>query len=215
MKNFKQYLNISILVWCTLTLASQAWSAPGFELDLKELKKPSPPPVATKKKPATTVKKKQTAHVTKANKPQPQTVPSGTLAPVEPSELTLKAGEACPLAERLAVAIARSVPAETLLNGLDLRPLAAVSYGNLSVLITCGIPLAEAYTYRRLLEEHAVQLVNFRGNEQAEQVAGTLIDALALSYRLETDESSPAADLVYYFPADQERERPFRLTLQP
>jgi len=142
----------------------------------------------------------------------PQTVSPGTL---EPSELTLKIGEACPLAERIAVAVARSVPAATLLNGLDLPSVAAVTYGNLSVLITCRIPAAEAYTYSRLLGDHAVQLVNFRGNETAEQVASTLINAFALSFRLEADNFSPTGDLVYFFPADQERERPLQLTLQP
>ncbi|WP_277057120.1 hypothetical protein [Trichlorobacter lovleyi] len=212
---------LKTVVWLSALLVPiQAWAAPGFDLDLKELKKPSPPPsVARKSKPVAAAKKKASATTKRSVQPattspaaEPAVVPVALLSP---SELTLKAGEPCLLAERIAVAVARSVPAATLLNGLELHPVAAVSYGEVSALITCGISAAEAYTYGRLLEEHQVELVNIRGDETAGQTARKVIDALALPYQIETDSASKDGALTYLMPASKERQRPLRLTLQP
>lgn len=211
---------LKTVVWLSaLLMPIQVWAAPGFDLDLKELKKPSAPPaVARKSKPVVTAKKKASVPSKRSVKPAqpPAAEPAATpVAPLSPSELTLKAGDPCLLAERIAVAVARSVPAATLLNGLELHPVAAVSYGEVSVLITCGISAAEAYTYGRLLEEHQVELVNIRGNETAGQTARKVIDALALPYRIESDSESKDGTLTYLMPSSQERQRPLRLTLQP
>jgi len=211
---------LKTVVWLSALLVPiQVWAAPGFDLDLKELKKPSPPPaVAKKSKPVAAVKKKASTPTKRSGQPaQPPVTPpvEPAVASLSPSELALKAGEPCLLAERIAVAVARSVPAATLLNGLELHPVAAVSYGEVSVLITCGISAAEAYTYGRLLEEHQVELVNIRGDETAGQTARKVIDALALPYQIETDSASKDGTLTYLMPASQERQRPLRLTLQP
>jgi len=222
MQNFSTFLRLIIPIWFLLTMTSQTSAEPGFDLDLKELKKPSTPLPATSKKTVSTTTRqksipaKKQASVAKKKKPAPymQTAAAPPL-PVVPSELALKGGNACLLAERMAVAVARSIPAETVLNGLDLKPVAAVIFGNLSALITCGISDAEAYTYSRLLAGHQVQLVNIIGNETAKQVARSIIDALALSYQIEADESSRDGNLIYLIPADHERQRPLRLILQP
>ncbi len=214
---------LTILSWTLLPLAPQAWAAPGFDLDLKELKKPSSPPTATKRKPVVAAKKKQSAPVTlqpaaaTKNKPSQKTQTAAVVAPapLKPAELALKGGNACQLAERMASAVARSVPAEQLLFGLNLKPVAAVRYAQLDLLITCGIPAAEAYTFGRLLKEHHVELLNIQENETIGQVARGVLDALALSYQLETDLSAQGGELVYSFPAEEERQRPLRLILHP
>jgi hypothetical protein len=214
---------LTILSWTMLPLTPQIWAAPGFDLDLKELKKPSSPPTASKKKPVVVTKKKQIAPTTQqsavATKAKPalksQTASVVTAALLIPAELALKGGNACQLAERMATAVARSVPVEKLLFGLNLKPVAAVRYAHLDLLITCGIPAAEAYTFGRLLKEHHVELLNIQENETIRQVARGVLHALALSYQLETDLSAQGGELVYSFPAEEERQRPLRLILHP
>jgi hypothetical protein len=150
-------------------MTPQLWAAPGFELDLKELKRPSAPPSATvKKKVVAAEKKKQTApskkivQTTKKKKTVlPKLVATETAPqPVSPSELALKGGDPCQLAERMAIAVAQTVPVEGTLNGLNLKPVIAVKSGGLTTVITCGLAPAEAYTFTRLLEEHQVYLLN-------------------------------------------------------
>ncbi len=207
---------IFIISAALLLLAGQAFSEPSFELELKELKKPSIPVIKAKKKKASAQKKikpriKQvTPEVIKAEE-----VGKGSEPVIWISELTLKAGDGCQLAERMAVALAHSVPAETLLNGLDFKPVASVVYDGQGLLLVCGVPTAEVYTYNRLLAEHNVQMLNLTGTESVGQVARQVIDCLGLSFRLDFDEHSKEDELVYLFPADKERERPLRLTIQP
>ncbi len=209
-----------------LLLAQISWAAPGFDLDLKELKKPSQP--AVPKKAAPPRKKKSEAKATPKKQPvaadakpaikQPEIALTPLLQPVpEQSELTLHRGDnPCQLAERVAVALARTVPTELLLNGLDLKPVATVNHGQLDLMVTCGLQVAEAYTYSRLLEEHQVALVNIRGNETAGQIAQMIVDALALSYQHEqTDKESDDSTRSYLFPADAQRQRPLRLVVRP
>lgn len=230
MQNFTIRLTLTVLAVFVLNLSPHAEASPGFDLDLKELKKPSTPPAVTKKTPVTkTAVKKQTTSVTQpaaqpkksvsAPKPVPvtQATPVVVSAPVAPSELTLVGRTPCQLAERMAVAVARAVPAEQLLFGLNLKTIASVQYNSLSVLISCNIAPAEAYTYSRLLEAHQVQLVNIRESETIGQVARSIVDALALSYQLEKTISvkDKGESLIYLFPQDRERQRPLRLILQP
>lgn len=216
--------NVFIAMWLLVSAPAQLWATPGFELDLKELKSPSsPPPAATKKNTSgKTVTKKiqparQPTQVTKKPKTAPpqQVPPAAPVLAVAPSELALKGGDACQLAERMAVSVARSVPSETLLNGLDLKPVAAVRAAGLSALITCGIPPAEAYTFARLLEAHEIQLLNINGTETISQVGHSINDTLALSYLIEKDATDQGGELIYLYPADTERQRPLRLILQP
>jgi hypothetical protein len=209
-----------------LLLAQISWAAPGFDLDLKELKKPSQP--AAPKKAAPSKKKKSEAKATTKKQPavvdakpaikQPEIALTPLLQPVpEQSELILHRGDnPCQLAERIAVALARTVPTESLLNGLDLKPVATVNHGQLDLMVTCGLQVAEAYTYSRLLEEHQVELVNIRGDETAGQTAQKIIDALALSYQQEqVEKESDGSTRIYLFPADAQRKRPLRLVVQP
>lgn len=205
-----------------LLLAQITWAAPGFDLDLKELKKPSQP--AAPKKAAPPRKKKSEAKATPKKQPaiadakQPEIALTPLLQPVpEQSELILHRGDnPCQLAERVAVALARTVPTELLLNGLDLKPVATVNHGQLDLMVTCGLQVAEAYTYSRLLEEHQVELVNIRGDETAGQTAQKIIDALALSYQQEpAEKDSNSGTRIYLFPAEAQRQRPLRLVVQP
>ena len=209
-----------------LLLAQITWAAPGFDLDLKELKKPSQP--AAPKKAASPKKKKSEAKATTKKQPavadakhaikQPETALAPTPQPAsDQSELVLHRGDnPCQLAERIAVALARTVPTELLLNGLDLKPIATVNHGQLDLIITCRLPVAEAYTYSRLLEEHQVALVNIRGDETAGQTAQKIVDALALSYQQEhVEKEGDDSTRIYLFPADVQRQRPLRLVVQP
>ena len=206
--------------------SSAAWAAPGFDLDLKELKKPSQP--AAPKKAAPPKKRKSEARATTKktsavadSKPavkQSETALAMLPQPAsEPSELILHRGDnPCQLAERIAVALARTVPTELLLHGLDLKPVATVNHGQLDLMVTCRLPDAEAYTYSRLLSAHLVELVNIRGDETAGQTAQKIIDALALSYQQEpAEQDSNGSTRIYLFPADAQRQRPLRLIVHP
>lgn len=223
MHNRTIVLRSCMSLWFVLVLTSQAWSAPpGFDLDLKELNKPLQLPEVTKKKPVTTRKKasravKQLTPAKSGNKisASSQKESDSVLQPIAPSELALKGGNACQLAERMAAAVAQPVPTEPLLNGLNLQPVIAVRHGNLNLLLTCGLPAAEAYTYSRLLEEHQVRLINLEGNETVGQIAQGMIERLGLSCQVVLDNSSMGGELIYLFPAGQERQRALRLTLQP
>lgn len=209
-----------------LFLAQITWAAPGFDLDLKELKKPSQP--AAPKKTASPRKKKSEAKAATKKQPavadtkpaitQPEiTLTSAPQPASDQSELVLHRGDnPCQLAERVAVALARTVPTELLLNGLDLQPVATVNHGQLDLMVTCGLQVAEAYTYSRLLEEHQVELVNIRGDETAGQTAQKVINALALSYQQEhAEKEGDDSTRIYLFPADAQRQRPLRLVVQP
>ena len=141
------FLYLALVLFTT----SAVWAAPGFDLDLKELKKPSQPTVPKKtttkprkkKNEAKSTPKKQPAIVeTKPAIKQPETA---VQAVPEPSELILHRGDnPCQLAERVAVALARTVPTDSLLNGLDLKPVATVNRGQLDLMVVCGLPDAEA-----------------------------------------------------------------------
>ncbi|MDK9717711.1 MAG: hypothetical protein OEL57_07350 [Trichlorobacter sp.] len=209
-----------------LLVAQISLAAPGFDLDLKDLKKPSQP--AVPKKAAPPGKKRGEAKATQKKQPavadakpaikQPKIALNPTPQPApEQSELILHRGDnSCQLAERIAVALARTVPTELLLNGLDLKPVATVNHGQLDLMVTCGLQVAEAYTYSRLLEEHQVELVNIRGDETAGQTAQKIIDALALPYQLEhAEKETDGSTQIYLFPADAQRQRPLRLVVQP
>ncbi len=207
---------IFIISAALLLLAGSSFSEPGFELELKELKKPSIPVLKTRKNNTSSRKKKKPR--IKQMEPEvtkPEEIKKLTEPVMLVSELTLKAADICQLAERMAVALAHSVPPETLLNGLNFKPLASVVYDEQGLLVTCGMPAAEAYTYNRLLAEHEVQMLNLKGTESAEQVASEIIDCLGLSFMLDSDEHSKKDELIYLFPAGKERERPLRLTIQP
>jgi hypothetical protein len=206
---------IFIISAALLLLAGSSFSEPGFELELKELKKPSIPVLKTRKNASAKKKIKPRIKQMEPEATKPEEIKKLTEPVMFISELTLKAADICQLAERMAVALAHSVPPETLLNGLNFKRLASVVYDEQGLLVTCGMPAAEAYTYNRLLAEHEVQMLNLNGTESAEQVASEIIDCLGLSFMLDSDEHSKKDELIYLFPAGKERERPLRLTIQP
>lgn len=217
----------AVLAALLLAVPLQAWGAADFDLDLKELKRPVAPTPAKKHKPKTASKKKSVPKQAKSTaKPPaetatpvtvatPATGPSVATVNLAPAELELTGTNACQLAERMAVAVARPVPAAELLHGLDLQPVAAVRYAGLEALVVCGLSQAEAYTYGRLLAEHEVELIAISAQEQPATVARAITDALALSYQMEEDHTSQSGAVVYLFPANQERQRPLRLSIHP
>jgi hypothetical protein len=127
--------------------------------------------------------------------------------------LTLKVTAPCQLAEQLAVAVAHRVPEQELLYDLDLKPVAAVTFGGLRLLVVCNLAAAEAYTYRRLLADHGVELVTIASGTAASVVTAVIADALGISYQLQQEILN--GELSYLFPAEFERKRPLKLTIQP
>lgn len=210
------------LLFGMLAAAPSALATSGFELDLKELKRPGLPPSLQKKIPAAPDRKtppaaaKTPATVRKpAGQVSDPLQPARTFQPHDPSELTLKQGNPCRLAEQIAVAVAHAVPEHTLLFGLKLTPVAAVTFGGLQALVLCNLPEAEAYTYGRLLADHDIQLVNISADTDAAMIVARIADALGLTYRLEKEAAAPQAEQAVLFPAAFERKRPLRLTIQP
>lgn len=218
----------AVLAALLLAVPLQAWGVADFDLDLKELKRPVAPAPAKKHK-VKTASKKKSVHKQAKNtaakpplEPSPQaapappvTGPSVAVADIAPAELDLTGTNACQLAERMTVAVARPIESTKLLHGLALQPVAAVRYAGLEALVVCDLSPAEAYTYSRLLAEHEVELIAISPQEQPATVARAITDALALSYQLEEDRSSEGGAVVYLFPANQERQRPLRLSIHP
>lgn len=208
-----------LLTWLVLgpTASGSARSTAGFELDLQELKKPTVPAAAKKK--TTTPVSRTKADVTATRKTPPDTVSPPLQQRAEAfrspviSELTLKVTAPCQLAEQLAVAVAHRVPEQELLYDLDLKPVAAVTFGGLRLLVVCDLAAAEAYTYRRLLADHGVELVTIASDTAASAVTAAIADALGISYQLQQEVSG--GECTYFFPAEFERTRPLRLTIQP
>lgn len=171
---------------------------PGFDLDLKELKKPSAV-IVTPKKQTPVQKVSKTAAITKitakkaaapAKTIQP---PKKLVSPPAPIQtpvprqgieqiVILDGATACRLALLLLKAVAEPVPPAEVLQGLSLPVAAAAHLQGATALLTCGLPTAEAYTFRRLLEVDGIQLINLTGDEQAIQVVQAVAQGLGLSY---------------------------------
>ncbi len=209
-----------LLAWLVLVPATFSHAQPvtDFELDLQELKKPAVPLLLKKKTSVPTPRKKAELPAVKKpvadKKNSPLQQPRAEKSrPPALSELTLKGTDACQLAERLAVAVAHRVAVQELLYDLDLKPVAAVTFGGLRLLVVCDLKAAEAYTYRRLLDDHQVELLNITTGMSASGVAVGIADALGISYQLQQEVSG--GECTYFFPAEFERTRPLRLTIQP
>lgn len=219
MLNASPIYYLLLLIWAVLipVISSHAQSSASFDLDLKELKKPAAPMVLKKKVPEPAFRKKTEAVAIKKPAAERKT-PLQQQRVVKPqvpamSELTLKGTDACPLAERLAVAVAYRVPEQELLYDLALKPVAAVTFGGLRLLVVCDLPAAEAYTYRRLLADHEVALVAIDAGTLARLVTAEIADALGMSYQVQ--EETPKGELSYLFPAEFERKRPLKLAILP
>jgi len=195
-----------VLLLMTISLAAPALvpqevfaAPPGFELDLKELKKPPVPkkPVSAPKTP-----KKPTVAATAAKKTagikKPAPVAVTTAKPVvataspKPAadtaqQVFLDGASACPLARQLLEAVAEPVPAEELLQVISLPVAAAARYQGLTAVLVCGLPPAEVYTFRRLTMLHEAQLIHLSGDEQPAQVVQAVAQGLGLSFRHQQD----------------------------
>lgn len=191
-----------VLLLTTIPLAAPVMVAhdvcaapPGFELDLKELKKPSVPkkPTSapkTQKKPATATAvtkrpastKKSAQGVVSPTKPVVAAV-SPKPDDATPQHVFLDGTSACPLARQLLEAVAEPVPAGELRELITLPVAAAGRYQGLTAVLVCGLPPAEVYTFRRLAMMHEAQLVNLTGDEQPAQVVQAIAQGLGLSYR--------------------------------
>lgn len=213
-------LLLMLSCWSLLVLAATpTCTAAPFDLELHELNKPFTPQGEIRKKPvkAPAAAPRQRTKASKATalpKPAPKTPTVAAPPPV--AELSLKTDNSCRLAENMAAALGRAVPIESLLNGLNLHPVAAVQSENGGLLITCGLPTAEAYTYQRLLEEHNVRLMNVAETDAAGKVVQELVGHLGLACSQDTDGAATGGDLIYRCPATGALpQRPLLLILQP
>lgn len=190
---------------------------PGFELDLKELKKPSSTLIAPKKQtaapkkaqPQPTVKvparNPKTVHQAK-QPPKTQPAPQVTTTPHEPVEqvVLLDGATPCQLARLLLEAVAKPVPVAEALQGIAAPATAAGRHHGATAVLACGMPPAESYTFRRLLEADGIQLISLTGTEQPAQVVQAVALGLGLSYRQQHD--SPLSYLT-----NDHQGRPIRL----
>lgn len=215
-----------------LLLNSVCQAESGFELPLKELKKPSLPSSARKQKPAApketakpatepakivkpdaeTVRKKAAAKPPESKKStMPVKAASSAsaegFAPVE--DLILKPGLPCWFAGQTAGAIAISAP-ELLDKEYNLAPVAVVRYDDATTVVTCGMPLAEQFTLARLMERQNIQLVNINGSETAEQVIVKIVNSLGFSYQTEHAEETQ----ILLIAASAKQEKLIRLTIK-
>lgn len=217
-------LPILLVLAALLTAPYAALAAPaGFELDLKELKKPSSKLIAPKKQAAapkkaqpyptakTPAKKATSTPKTVRQAKQPvstQPATQVTTTPHEPVEqvVLLDGATACQLARLLLDAVAKPIPVAELLQGLAAPATAAGRHQGASAVLACDLPAAEAYTFGRLLEADGIKLINVTANQPTELTVDLVAQALGLSYRLLQD--NPLS----YLTNDQQG-RPLRLEI--
>lgn len=208
-------LPVLLALAALMTAPPASFAAPaGFELDLKELKKPSPTlltppkraatPKTTKPQPTAKAPDKKARPVTKTAQRAPKTVP----APQEATEqlVLLDGATACIRARLLLEAVATPVPAEEALQGLALPAITAGRHQGATVVLACDLPAAEAYTFGRLLEADRVTLINVAADAPLELTVDLIAEALGLSYRLLQE--TPLS----YLTRDQQ-DRPVRLVI--
>ncbi|CAH2031759.1 hypothetical protein [Trichlorobacter ammonificans] len=221
---------------CGLLVSCIAWAAdPSFELPLKELKKPSLPPSSKKTAVGSGTKsaakssegarsgRKSRRHRTgkaeamTAAAPDVPT-PAVASAPVPAADVTstveevlLTPGLPCWFAGQVAGVLAAPAPAAPLLRGFKLAPVALPRHEGATVVITCGLPAAEAYTTARLLETRHLNLLNLEGNEAPERVLEQVLDSLGFSYVVE----GSAEERQYLVSLDNDPETLLRLVIKP
>lgn len=181
----------------------------GFELDLKELKKPVsvlPPSskrqtVAASKKTRnnkaaqTAAKKTASARTTQNSSADATSITKNQhlhLPPAEPAHATataphertarLRNSTACELAQQLLAVLATPLPIEQALHGIAMPAVAAAQLHDITSVVACNLPAAEAYTFSRLLEADTVYLIHVSGNESPEQVFQTVTHQLGLTF---------------------------------
>lgn len=208
-------LPVLLVLAALLTAPHAALAAPaGFELDLKELKKPSSPLAAPPKR--ATAPKATKPHATAkapAKKARPaakvaQRATQPALAPRETDELVvlLDGATPCQRARLLLDAVAKPLPVAEVLQGLAVPATAAGRHQGATVVLACDLPTAEAYTFGRLLEADGVTLINVAADASAELTVDLFAEALGLSYRLLQD--NPLSYLV-----NDQQGRPLRLVI--
>lgn len=200
-------LPVLLALAALMTAPHASFAAPaGFELDLKELKKPSPTLIAPPK-----ARPKATAAQPKKAAPARTTMPrikKATAAPAVPTErvVLLDGVNGCQGARKLLEAVAAPAKAADMLQGLTLQVAAAASYQGLTAVLVCDLPAAEAYTFGRLLEADGIRLINLPADQPTGVAIDAIAEALGLSYRLLQD--SP----LNYLTNDQQG-RPVRLVI--
>lgn len=208
-------LPVLLALAALMTAPPASLAAPaGFELDLKELKKPSPTLITPPKRVTTPqITKPQPTAKAPAKKVRPaaktaQRAPKIAPAPQQTAEqlALLDGATACIRARLLLEAVAKPIPVEDALQGLILPAIAAGRHQGATVVLACDLPTAEAYTFGRLLEADGVTLINLAADAAAELTVATVAEALGLSYRLLQD--NPLS----YLTSDQQG-RPLRLVI--
>lgn len=181
-------LPVLLVLAALMTAQHAALAAPaGFELDLKELKKPSAalitPPKA-KAKTASAPQKK--ARPTRTAAPL---IKKATAPPAKPAErvVLLDGATGCHVARMLLEAVASPTTVTDRLQGLALQVTTAGSYQGVTAVLVCGLPTAESYTVGRLLEADGITLINVAADQPTEVAIDAVAEAVGLSYRLLQD----------------------------
>lgn len=207
---------------CGLLLSGIVQAAdPSFELPLHELKKPSLPPSPPKaaaggRKASKKPRKHRTetaAATAGATEPAPAVAQAPASEETSPAveEVQLTAGLPCWFAGQVAGVLAAQAPADPLLRGFRLAPVALPRHEGATVVVTCGLPAAEAYTTARLLETRHLGLVNLTGDESAENVLEQVLGGLGFSYVVE----GAAGERRFLVSLQSEPETLLRLLIKP
>lgn len=220
-------MNVAKPIICciaVLLLNSICQAESGFELPLKELKKPSLPPSAKRPKAAakqTTKTAETSARPKKAATGAPKKAVKAVAAapavavPAEATpkmhEVVLKPGLSCWFAGQVASVIAAPATAPELQKGFRLAPVAVAKHDEVTTLITCGLPDAEAYTIARLLAARNLQMLNINGTESPEQTVEKVLNSLGFSYQTEQNEGGNS----FIVALDSTQEKLLRLVIRP
>ncbi len=148
--------------------------------------------------------------------PKPVT-PSESLKKEHPEKkienpVIIEADSICNLTCKLLDGISELTTVDELLN--DGANLAAASAGaihaGVSAVLFCGLPRAEEYTVRRLLEMQGVGVISVSGDDSIEHLVHSVTSAMGISFRLVSRKDS-----IYSFINSDGRESLIKLSLKP
>lgn len=161
----------------------------GFDLDLKDLRRPALPPVTATKQ---MVHRRKTHPRTPHERHMKEKSPVPVIAP---ATVTMTNKDTCSLGSNLLAMVAVTIPPQQVLPGFSDAAMAAARYQGVTALLACGLHPAEAYTLRRLLSVRGVSFISLQGDESATQVIQTVAAGLGIPYRKQR--SIPLSYLLY------------------
>lgn len=124
---------------------------------------------------------------------------------------TIAAAPPCQLARELADRLGVLIPS---LAALEEIKGTSAGYGELKLVIACGLSSDEAYTFQRLLARHDAQLLVFRGDEAPRLVVEGLAGGLGMPFQLVESDGHGELPLTYFFPAGGPYEQDVSITIR-